>query len=586
MAVHQDGNWKTVRYPQYTTKCLSRLSIAILPVGIDGRAYFVGWDIDGGPQGVQAILAALPKECKPLVSASGKKGWHVWVFPDRPLSVQTAIRFAKSVREMAGVSCEVFPSSRRSRCLKWPSSIHPETGVQEVFVPLDDLNDTDRLDTPAILELLAEGYYRTPAEVIENFVLDTGPPTVDRNCKQLNAIDSKCNQVQAVECTRLQVGEASRCVPDGTNFATLPEVAFGLAALAGRRVNRIGQAFRCILPGHRERRPSAAFCYGDNGTIVYHDLHHAKHGTPEILTLGEAYAAVVTGEIRKLRPVDGSRWLCRLALRVGFRNQKAAFAEERLKALTPILHSIHGGSKKRAPQKAGAIYSPVGCKANAPVGCKARKDEASRDSVLEKVWQVFCEEAMLSAMAGFEEVKLSKRFLAERAGIPGDMANRAINLLAVLGFIEKVPGSGGERGDRFILGAVSEEEARRRLNALFPGGKVDLRALNRRLVAAKLGEELAARVFRRQAETVKGTVTQTVSETVTQTVNRAAEIERAAATNPWLRAIWEADKEGDSERVKRLLREYNAVILSRKRGCADTVPVLYLYCTDTVPVPC
>ena len=111
-----------------------------------------------------------------------------------------------------------------------------------------------------------------------------------------------------------------------------------------------------------------------------------------------------------------------------------------------------------------------------------------------KVWRALCDEAMVSAINGFSEVKASKRFLAGIAGVTDDVANRAMNLLCVLGILHKVPGSGGQRGDRYVLGNPSSEEVLRRWEAL---GKPSLREFKKTLVEERLGPEIANAVFRR-----------------------------------------------------------------------------------------
>lgn len=58
---------------------------------------------------------------------------------------------------------------------------------------------------------------------------------------------------------------------------------------------------------------------------------------------------------------------------------------------------------------------------------------------------------------------------------------------------------------------------------MFPDGTVNLRTFNRALVARVLGEEVAAKVFRRQAETVTYPVTQAVTQPVTWTAPQTAE---------------------------------------------------------------
>lgn len=511
IAYHNGQGWKTVPWQKYTPKGQKMQTSAISPVGTDGLAYFIAWDVDSGnPRDVRAILEAMPKGIVPFVSTSGKKGWHCWLFPDRPLPTRICVAFAKLVRNKAGIACEVFPTSKRSRCLKWPGSLHPETGKTETFVREDDL--ATEYDTQAVLEGLAGGEWRTPAEVITAYVaanIPAGKRAREKTRMATRPQTTAKPQSPAIACNQLQ-SIAGKLVPGSRNLAAIPEIAFGLAQLCGRHISRIGQAFRCILPGHQERRPSAAFYAAKDGCILYHDFHQ-RDGS-EWYTLGEVYHAITTGRVQKLRPVDSARWLCKLALQLGFETQTATTTKAKLHSLTFVLHSL--GLTK---QPTGKYICPVGCKTNGSVGFKAKKIKASEDSMLERVWQVFCEEAMISAMAGFEEVKLSKRFLAERAGIPADMANRAINLLAVLDVIRKTADSGGLKGDRFKLGAA--DEAEQRFKVLFGGGKVDLRKFNRGLVAKRLGEEIAAAVFRRQAETVKGTVTQTVSRTVIQTVS-------------------------------------------------------------------
>jgi hypothetical protein len=484
IATYVNGKWKTIHYNQYNTKRFNTLSIAVSPIGIEGDCHFIGWDIDGPGEDVRKLLQVLPKGCVPLVSLSGKKGYHCWLFFDRPLAVQTACEFGNAVKEKAGgVQCEVFPTNERSKALKWLGSVHPETGVKEIFIHVDDLSS--EYDTAAVLEGLESGIWRTPCEVIELFVKESsGNPQGNPDVKQ--------KLVSEAEGTRPYPSLSQidgKLIPDGTSLAAIPEIALGLAWLAGRRVNQIGRVFKCILPGHEERKPSAAFYKTGDGRIMYHDFH--QRDGEEWLTLGEVYRAVVTGEVRKLRPVDSSRWLCRLALRLGFETEMAAAVRAKLSVLEdvfkgvfpfPALFEGHIGN-----------ICPVDCKSKV----KGRNKRLCRGTELNKVWRVFCDEAVISAMAGFEEVKLSERWLAKRAEVSLDRANRSINLYCTLGLIEKVHESGGMRGDRYRSCQPDPEEVRRRYFALFPDGRVNLRQFKRQLVMDRLGEQLAKAVFRR-----------------------------------------------------------------------------------------
>lgn len=71
--------------------------------------------------------------------------------------------------------------------------------------------------------------------------------------------------------------------------------------------------FRCVLPGHEERRPSATLWRDRKGCWMYHDWHTDIPW----LTLAEVRAAIASGVIRKLRPPEMVVWHLRLLLEAG-----------------------------------------------------------------------------------------------------------------------------------------------------------------------------------------------------------------------------------------------------------------------------
>ena len=75
---------------------------------------------------------------------------------------------------------------------------------------------------------------------------------------------------------------------------------------------RVGDMFRCILPGHTEEKPSANLFRTRDGTIVYCDWHHAAHGSPKFLTMAELYAAMVSQRVQKLKKPQHAAWKLRL----------------------------------------------------------------------------------------------------------------------------------------------------------------------------------------------------------------------------------------------------------------------------------
>ncbi|MEW6183705.1 MAG: hypothetical protein AB1500_11140 [Bacillota bacterium] len=332
IAAYLNGNWKTLNHNQYNTKHLNTLSIGVSPIGVEGDCHFIGWDIDGPGEDVKKLLDALPKNCIPLVSVSGKKGYHCWLFPDRPLGVQTACNFGNAVMQKARIDCEVFPSGERSKALKWPGRVHPETGVKETFVHVDDLSTG--YDTDVVLEGLESGVWRTPCEAIELFLKETTVSPQESPDVMQQPLDELKGLIPFPPLSPIE----NMLIPDGTNLAAIPEIALGLAWLAGRRVNHIGRVFKCILPGHEETKPSAAFYKTGDGRIMYHDFH--QRDGDEWFTLGEVYRAVVTGEVKKLRPVYSSRWLCRLALRLGFETDMATAVRAKLSLIEGVFKTL------------------------------------------------------------------------------------------------------------------------------------------------------------------------------------------------------------------------------------------------------
>jgi hypothetical protein len=480
VSLHNGQGWKTFLHPYYTTKMKAEgpKTLGVSPVDTTGSVRFVAWDVDtGDPDHVKSILDALPSGINPLVSFSGKKGWHIWVFPDKPLPLSAAMAFSRAIRQKAGVTCEIYPTSEMSRCLKWPDQKHPDTGLVETFVPLNNLNDHVSLDTAIILELLQCGFYRTPHTKIEQWLHENGEELIRSAAGAVTAAIEKFSEPSLEETHWFLTcspppDQGKLILHNRTNMAAIPEIALGLAEIAGIKVKRIGAAFRCILPSHEEKHPSAAFCFTGDGRILYHDFH--QRSGSEWYTLGEVYHAIFTGKTVKLRAVDSARWLARLALRLGYKNRLAADTEK-------ILFYIDCLIKDLSLNREVLIF---------PVGCTA----LNKTPVLDKIWPVIKDEAMISAMAGFEEIKLSKRWLSKRADVPGEVANRAANLLCVLGILEKVPGSGGYKGDRFKLKTPGNSEVLQRWEAL---GKPALREFKANLVTEILGQDVTAAVFRR-----------------------------------------------------------------------------------------
>lgn len=98
------------------------------------------------------------------------------------------------------------------------------------------------------------------------------------------------------------------------NWATDPaSVRLMLRALGVDQ--RLGSAFRCVLPWHHDQRPSASVYAGDDGIFRYR-CFSGCFGS-EWLTLAEVFASVTAGELVRLRGPSQSRWYRRLAFDAG-----------------------------------------------------------------------------------------------------------------------------------------------------------------------------------------------------------------------------------------------------------------------------
>ena len=78
----------------------------------------------------------------------------------------------------------------------------------------------------------------------------------------------------------------------------------------------VGRAFRCILPGHNERSPSAALWRNpDTGEVRYHDFHRVEG---EWYSLADVRAALGYGHVVTLSKSELVTWTTRLLVETGF----------------------------------------------------------------------------------------------------------------------------------------------------------------------------------------------------------------------------------------------------------------------------
>ena len=247
----------------------------------------------------------------------------------------------------------------------------------------------------------------------------------------------------------------------------------------GRKPVPPGKLFLCILPGHEERHPSASWWVAQDGRVLYRDWH-VRDGC-EWYGLAEVWRAVTTGERpRHLNPCTAVQTLVSLA--------------HRAKRLVPLTQKLIAGGRIALNRLVEETTESQINENMSFIGDTVVSRCHSKHTLftLLEVWSVMEQLFLSRAMTGRASALASARYVANLAGLSPPMANRACNLLCVLGLMRKV--GNRKKGDVFELCRVDFGEVQRRWELL---GRPSLSGFNRNLVVARLGEEVANEVFRR-----------------------------------------------------------------------------------------
>lgn len=107
-------------------------------------------------------------------------------------------------------------------------------------------------------------------------------------------------------------------------WVTREDVALSIMQACGVASPQLKKPFKCVLPGHEEKKASASLFRVDDGTIAYRDWHQ-KDGAAWY-TLGEVFASVVAGKVLDLGPGEKTVWLIRALIRCGYLKPPAIWA--------------------------------------------------------------------------------------------------------------------------------------------------------------------------------------------------------------------------------------------------------------------
>ena len=95
-----------------------------------------------------------------------------------------------------------------------------------------------------------------------------------------------------------------------------PETALKIMEVCGRKVDRIGKAFTCPLPGHGEKKPSAALYQEPGRPIVLNDFHEKDRGRFS-WPLPDVYASCKVGKPLQLKKGERAIWWLRALHEIG-----------------------------------------------------------------------------------------------------------------------------------------------------------------------------------------------------------------------------------------------------------------------------
>lgn len=169
--------------------------------------------------------------------------------------------------------------------------------------------------------------------------------------KQADSLSGRVSKTSI--CSYAPSPVPGKAVIDLVSWVSREDVAFALLGLCGVTVSKLGQAFRCPLPGHTDRHPSAALWRQPDGTIGFHDFHQASG--PAWFSLAEMYASCRAGRVMKLRPGEKAAWLIRGLAEAGLLKTPRILAPKLPKAAPPVVRAVYAGFQRLLEYR--AVYN-------------------------------------------------------------------------------------------------------------------------------------------------------------------------------------------------------------------------------------
>jgi hypothetical protein len=232
------------------------------------------------------------KELPPTVTVKTGRGYHYYFSCDQELPCQ---KF--NFGELKGVGGYVVG----------PGSEH-ENGEIYAFVDMLGPADAEIAKLPKWLK------NSEAAQAAKPLTAPKDPETSINSLSPENHISKKRVRNNSVTCSQ-SFEQLEQLNQD-------PATAFKIMALCGREVDRIGKAFTCPLPGHSERKPSAALYQEPGRPIILNDFHEREAGRFS-WPLVDVYASVKVGRPLQLKKGERAIWWLRALHEIGAVNPPA-----------------------------------------------------------------------------------------------------------------------------------------------------------------------------------------------------------------------------------------------------------------------
>lgn len=265
----------------------------------------------------------------PMVRTS--RGLHLYLKTSKPVdSFDFPLGEVQAEGKYVAAPPSVHPSGKR---YEWIDGFSPAEGVELEPFTADRKEWLENLKGSVTRKEYILSCYTSTPTTLPNPLVSKDTVGVDASVhielqRWLSSTSANPDRYREVSCT----------IPY-EKFARDPEVAFRILGLLGVKINKLGKTFCCPIPGHEEKKPSAAlYIPHADGFITMKDFHKKNAEASEKGTKGigkrdakmwplpDLYAIAVTGKEVKLEKGERAIWWIRALVELGYITPPTTYA--------------------------------------------------------------------------------------------------------------------------------------------------------------------------------------------------------------------------------------------------------------------